>query len=80
MEERALQSSELDLRLLDFEREWWRYGASKESGVKENFGISLSQYYERLNHLIDSDEALTAQPLLVKRLRRLRAQRVDRNK
>ena len=80
MEERALQSSELDLRLLDFEREWWRYGASKESGVKENFGISLSQYYERLNHLIDSDEALAAQPLLVKRLRRLRAQRVDRNK
>jgi hypothetical protein len=80
MEERALQSSDLDLRLLDFEREWWRHGASKESGVKENFGISLSEYYERLNHLIDSDEALAAQPLLVKRLRRLRAQRVDRNK
>ena len=80
MEERAIQSSDLDLRLLDFEREWWRQGSSKESGVKENFGISLSEYYERLNHLIDSDEALAAQPLLVKRLRRLRAQRVDRNK
>ena len=80
MEERALQSSELDLRLLDFEREWWRHAGSKESVVKENFGISLSEYYERLNHLIDSDEALAAQPLLVKRLRRLRAQRVDRNK
>ncbi len=80
MEERALQGSNLDLRLLDFEREWWRHAGSKESGVKENFGISLSEYYERLNHLIDSDEALAAQPLLVKRLRRLRAQRVDRNK
>ncbi len=80
MEERALQSSDLDLRLLDFEREWWRHAGSKESVVKENFGISLSEYYERLNHLIDSDEALAAQPLLVKRLRRLRAQRVDRNK
>lgn len=79
MEERALQSSDLDLRLLDFEREWWRHAGSKEAGVKENFGISLSEYYERLNHLIDSDEALAAQPLLVKRLRRLRAQRVDRN-
>ncbi len=80
MEERAIQSSDLDLRLLDFEREWWRHAGSKESVVKENFGISLSEYYERLNHLIDSDEALAAQPLLVKRLRRLRAQRVDRNK
>ena len=79
MEERALQSSELDLRLLDFEREWWRHAGSKESVVKENFGISLSEYYERLNHLIDSDEALAAQPLLVKRLRRLRAQRVGEN-
>jgi hypothetical protein len=79
MEERALQSSDLDLRLLDFEREWWRHAGSKESVVKENFGISLSEYYERLNHLIDSDEALAAQPLLVKRLRRLRAQRVGEN-
>ncbi len=79
MEERALQGSNLDLRLLDFEREWWRHAGSKESVVKENFGISLSEYYERLNHLIDSDEALAAQPLLVKRLRRLRAQRVGEN-
>ncbi len=79
MEERALQNSDLDLRLLDFEREWWRHAGSKEAGVKERFGISLSEYYERLNNLIDSDEALVAQPLLVKRLRRLRAQRVGEN-
>ncbi len=79
MEERALQNSDLDLRLLDFEREWWRHAGSKEAGVKERFGISLSEYYERLNNLIDSEEALAAQPLLVKRLRRLRAQRVGEN-
>ncbi len=79
MEERALQSSDLDLRLLDFEREWWRHAGSKEAGVKERFGVSLSEYYERLNNLIDSEEALAAQPLLVKRLRRLRAQRVGEN-
>ncbi|MFM8204860.1 MAG: DUF3263 domain-containing protein [Actinomycetales bacterium] len=78
MEERALQSSDLDLRLLDFEREWWRHAGSKEAGVKEKFGISLSEYYERLNNLIDSDEALAIQPLLVKRLRRLRALRISR--
>lgn len=78
MEERALQSNDLDLRLLDFEREWWRHAGSKEAGVKEKFGISLSEYYERLNNLIDSDEALAIQPLLVKRLRRLRALRISR--
>jgi hypothetical protein len=78
MEERALQSNDLDLRLLDFEREWWRHADSKEAGVKEKFGISLSEYYERLNNLIDSDEALAIQPLLVKRLRRLRALRISR--
>ncbi|MFM8329786.1 MAG: DUF3263 domain-containing protein [Actinomycetales bacterium] len=77
MEERALQSNELDLRLLDFEREWWRHAGSKEAGVNEKFGISLSEYYERLNNLIDSEEALAVQPLLVKRLRRLRALRIS---
>lgn len=77
MEERALQSNDLDLRLLDFEREWWRHAGSKEAGVKEKFGISLSEYYERLNNLIDSEEALAVQPLLVKRLRRLRALRIS---
>ncbi len=78
MEERALQSSDLDLHLLDFEREWWRHAGSKEAGVKEKFGISLSEYYERLNNLIDSDEALAAEPILVKRLRRQRALRISK--
>jgi hypothetical protein len=78
MEERALQDLTRDIPLLDFEREWWRYAGSKEAGIKERFGISISEYYERLNNLIDSDEALAAEPLLVKRLRRQRALRISR--
>ena len=78
MKERALQDLTRDIPLLDFEREWWRYAGSKEAGIKERFGISISEYYERLNNLIDSDEALAAEPLLVKRLRRQRALRISR--
>ena len=78
MEERALQDFTRDIPLLDFEREWWRHAGSKEVGIKERFGISISEYYERLNNLIDSDEALAAEPLLVKRLRRQRALRISR--
>ena len=78
MEERALQDFTRDIPLLEFEREWWRHSGSKEVGINERFGISLTEYYERLNNLIDSDEALAAEPLLVKRLRRQRALRISK--
>ncbi len=78
MEERALHNFTRDIPLLDFEREWWRHTGSKEAGIRERFGISLGEYYERLNNLIDSDEALAAEPLLVKRLRRQRALRISK--
>ena len=48
----------------------------KDSGIREQFGISASEYYEALNNLIDRDDALAASPLLVKRLRRLREARL----
>ena len=78
MEEWALQDFTRDIPLLEFEREWWRHTGSKEAGIKERFGISIAEYYERLNNLIDSDEALAAEPLLVKRLRRQRALRISK--
>ena len=64
--------------ILDFERQWWRYAGAKESGIRDRFGISATTYYARLNHLIDKPEALAADPLNVRRLRRLRAARERR--
>jgi hypothetical protein len=62
--------------LLDFEGAgWWKYSGAKETAVREQFGISATRYYQRLNVLIDRPEALAHAPLLVKRLRRLRSQR-----
>jgi len=67
--------SDLEKGVLDFERQWWRLPMAKEHAIAETFGLSGPQYYQILNSLIDRQEALAADPLLVKRLRRLRAQR-----
>lgn len=61
--------------LLDFEKDWWSLSGSKESEIRERFNISATRYYQLLNALIDTPEALEHDPLLVKRLRRLRATR-----
>jgi hypothetical protein len=69
--------SELELRILDFERQWWRYAGAKESSIKELFDLTPPKYYQLLNNLIDRPEALLASPMLVKRLRRLREARTS---
>ena len=61
--------------ILSFERQWWKYAGAKEEAIKEMFGMSATRYYQVLNALVDRSEALAADPLLVKRLRRLRASR-----
>jgi hypothetical protein len=69
--------NDLEVRILDFERSWWRYAGAKESAIKELFDMSAPRYYQLLNDLIDREEALLASPMLVKRLRRLRAARMS---
>lgn len=66
---------ERDRDMLDFEREWWKYAGAKEQAISARFDLSTTRYYELLNRLIDRDEAVEYDPMLVKRLRRLRAQR-----
>jgi hypothetical protein len=68
--------SDLEVRILDFERQWWKYAGIKDSAIRELFGLSAKQYYEFLNDLIDRPDALAASPLLIKRLRRLREARL----
>jgi hypothetical protein len=61
--------------ILAFERQWWRYAGAKEAAIRERFGLSATRYYQVLNALVDRPEALAADPLLVRRLRRMRATR-----
>ena len=61
--------------ILAFERQWWKFAGVKEDAIKELFSMSATRYYQVLNALVDRPEALAADPMLVKRLRRLRASR-----
>ncbi|MGB3895651.1 DUF3263 domain-containing protein [Mycolicibacter sinensis] len=61
--------------ILSFERDWWKYAGAKEEAIKERFALSATRYYQVLNALVDRPEALAADPMLVKRLRRLRSSR-----
>jgi hypothetical protein len=67
--------SERDREILAFERQWWKYAGAKEQAIRELFDMSATRYYQVLNSLIDRPEALAHDPMLVKRLRRLRATR-----
>ena len=67
--------SERDKRVLDFERDSWRTAGAKEQAIAEVLGITATRYYQLLNELIDSPEALKFDPALVKRLRARRARR-----
>ena len=67
--------SERDREIIAFERQWWKYAGSKEAAIKELFDMSSTRYYQVLNGLIDNPAALAHDPMLVKRLRRLRATR-----
>jgi len=67
--------SERDREILAFERQWWKYAGAKEQSIRERFDMSATRYYQVLNALLDRPEALAADPMLVKRLRRLRTAR-----
>jgi hypothetical protein len=67
--------SDRDREILAFERHWWKYAGAKEQAVRDLFDMSATRYYQVLNALLDRPEALAADPMLVKRLRRLRAAR-----
>jgi hypothetical protein len=67
--------TDLEREVLTFERQWWKYAGAKESEVRERFGLSATRYYQLVNALIDKPVALVHDPMLVKRLRRLRATR-----
>lgn len=70
-----LELSERDAAILDFEDSWFTSAVPKEQAIMEHFSLSSARYYQQLNQLIDSSEALAYKPLLVKRLRRMRSQR-----
>ena len=61
-----------DRAMLDLEREWWATQGGKESAIVERIGVNPVRYYQRLNHLGETESALAYDPVTVNRLRRVR--------
>lgn len=67
--------SDRDRGILEFERQWWKFAGAKEQAIRELFDMSTTRYYQVINTLIDTPEAMEFDPMLVKRLRRMRESR-----
>lgn len=61
--------------VLQFEHDWPTHDGKKEEAIVHRFGVNVTRYYQKLNQLIDTPEALAADPQLVYRLREARATR-----
>jgi hypothetical protein len=64
--------------VLDFEREAWRLTIPKARAIREQLGMSAARYHQLLNRAIDRPDALRYDPMLVRRLRRVREERRKR--
>jgi len=64
-----------DREILDFERTWWTVPGPKEAAIRDRFGLSGTRYYQLLHSLIDEADAVAYDPMVVKRLRRMRDRR-----
>ncbi|MEO7803210.1 MAG: DUF3263 domain-containing protein [Actinomycetota bacterium] len=73
MSDQANSFGERERKILEFERYWWKYAGAKERAIREQFELSATRYYQLLNEIIDMPDALACDPILVKRLQRLRA-------
>ncbi|MDP8992670.1 MAG: DUF3263 domain-containing protein [Actinomycetota bacterium] len=67
--------SERDRAVLDFERSWWTQGGPKGVAIRERLDLSATRYYQVLNRLLESPDAIAYDPLVVHRLRRRRDRR-----
>lgn len=58
--------------ILALEKRWYQTQSAKENDIAREMGMSAVRYYQLLNSLLDDPDALAAEPVLVKRLRRIR--------
>ncbi len=73
--ERRTEISVLWRDILDFERQAQRSPTRMEVALRDRFGVTPARYYQALNRVLDRPEALEYDPMLVRRLRRLREER-----
>lgn len=62
--------TEIEMAILDFEREWWRHAGSRDREVSQRWGMSAPEYDRRLAAIAVRSEAMAYDPLTVRRIRR----------
>jgi|TARA_B110000495_G_scaffold162972_1_gene148062 hypothetical protein len=67
--------TEREKDILDFEQSWWSLSIPREQAVRDRFQLTETEYVELLELLIATEAALEAEPLLVRRLRRMKDRR-----
>jgi hypothetical protein len=62
----------LAVRVLEFEGAWVARTGAKASAIRAEFDVAPARYYQLLSAILDSPAALRHDPLLVRRLQRMR--------
>lgn len=62
----------LAVRVLEFESAWTARTGAKASAIRAEFDVAPARYYQLLSAILDSPAALRHDPLLVRRLQRMR--------
>lgn len=65
----------LQLRVLEFESSWAGRTGAKASAIRAEFDVAPARYYQLLSAILDSPAAVRHDPLLVRRLQRMRDSR-----
>lgn len=68
--------TEREKAILIFENRWWKHPGLKEEAIRSELSLSAARYYQILSGLLERTEALVFDPMLVKRLQRLRQARL----
>ena len=62
---------EIDRKVLEFERRFYRYQGLKEDAIRKELGITPMRYTQILNALAHDPEAIAEYPQITKRVRRI---------
>jgi hypothetical protein len=67
--------SDRENAILALEKQNWRFEGAKHEAIRSRLHLSPTTYYQVLNELVDNPAALSAEPVLVRRLQRARQSR-----
>ena len=67
--------SEVEEAMLEFAGRFYRQPGRQADAIRDEFGVSVTRFWQLVNQLVDTQAALAHDPVLVHRLQQIRAQR-----